>query len=384
MFKRLKNCHNTDDFRMLAKQNLPSPVFHYIDGGADDERTYARNTASFDQCDLVPSVLKPVTDIDISVEILGKKIDLPIFLSPTALQRLFHYQGERAVGEAAEDYNTYFGISSLATVGIEEVGQKFSCPKMFQLYVHKDKALNQDMLQKCIDSEFDALAITVDTIVGGNRERDLRTGFTSPPKLSIASLMSFLLSPMWSLNYLTREKFSLPQLDSHLNEGTKIAISVGDYFTNMLDQELNWVKIEEIRKMWPKPLCLKGIMSVEDAKKAVDVGANAIMLSNHGGRQLDGARSPFDQLDEIVNVVGGQIEIICDGGIRRGTHVLKALSLGANACSGGRFYLYSLAAAGSIGVKRAIGLMRDEIIRDMKLMGCNSISDLSKANIRFR
>ncbi|MBC25442.1 MAG: alpha-hydroxy-acid oxidizing enzyme, partial [Rhodobiaceae bacterium] len=161
MLKQLKNCHNTDDFRMLAKQNLPSPVFHYIDGAADDEVTYARNTASYDQCDLIPSVLKPVNNVDISIEILGKKIDLPIFLSPTALQRLFHYEGERAVGEAAEDFNTYFGISSLATVGIEEVGKKFRCPKMFQLYVHKDKALNQDMLQKCIDHDFDALAITV-------------------------------------------------------------------------------------------------------------------------------------------------------------------------------------------------------------------------------
>ena len=384
MLKQLKNCYNTDDFRMLAKQNLPSPVFHYIDGAADDEVTYARNTASFDQCDLIPSVLKPVNDVDISIEILGKKIDLPIFLSPTALQRLFHYEGERAVGEAAEYFNTYFGISSLATVGIEEVGKKFRCPKMFQLYVHKDKALNQDMLQKCIDHNFDALAITVDTIVGGNRERDLRTGFTSPPKLTIASLMSFMLSPMWSFNYLFREKFSLPQLDSHLSEGTKIAISVGDYFTNMLDQELSWKKIEEIRKIWPKPLCLKGIMSADDAKKAIDVGATAIMLSNHGGRQLDGSRSPFDQLKTIVDAVGGKIEIIVDGGIRRGTHVLKALSLGATACSFGKGFLFALSAGGQKGVEMILQRMKEELRRDMILLGKKNIRELSKENIAFR
>ncbi|NDD49361.1 MAG: alpha-hydroxy-acid oxidizing protein, partial [Alphaproteobacteria bacterium] len=227
MFKKLKNCHNTNDFRLLAKQNLPSPIFHYIDGAADDEKTYVQNTQAFDRCDLVPSVLNSVSNIDTSVEILGKKIDIPIFLSPTALQRLFHHDGERAVGEAAQDFNTYFGISSLATVSIEEVGKKFTCPKMFQLYVHKDKALNEDMLQKCIDHDFDALAITVDTIVGGNRERDLRTGFTSPPKLKLSSLLSFAMSPKWTMNYLGREKFSLPQLDSHLNEGTKIAMSIG-------------------------------------------------------------------------------------------------------------------------------------------------------------
>ncbi len=384
MFKKLKNCHNTNDFRLLAKQNLPSPIFHYIDGAADDEKTYVQNTQAFDRCDLVPSVLNSVSNIDTSVEILGKKIDIPIFLSPTALQRLFHHDGERAVGEAAQDFNTYFGISSLATVSIEEVGKKFTCPKMFQLYVHKDKALNEDMLQKCIEYDFDALAITVDTIVGGNRERDLRTGFTSPPKLTLSSLLSFAMSPKWTINYLGREKFSLPQLDSHLNEGTKIAMSIGDYFTKMLDQELNWKKIEEIKKHWSKPLCLKGIMSVEDAKKAIDVGATAIMISNHGGRQLDGSRSPFDQLEEIVDAVSGKIEIICDGGIRRGTHVLKALSLGANACSGGRFYLYSLAGAGSNGVKKALNLMHDEIVRDMKLMGCSSISELTRKNLRFR
>ncbi|MGI9312499.1 MAG: alpha-hydroxy acid oxidase, partial [Alphaproteobacteria bacterium] len=316
MFKRLENCYNTADFRALAKQNIPGPIFHYIDGAADDEKTYFHNTKAFDKCDLVPNVLNPVTNIDTSVEILGKKIDLPIFLSPTALQRLFHHEGERAVGEAAEEFNTYFGISSLATIGIEEIGKKFNCPKMFQLYVHKDKSLNEDMLQKCVEYNFDSLAITVDTIVGGNRERDLRTGFTSPPRLTMGSMLSFALSPKWSMNYLVREKFSLPQLESHLSEGTKIAMSVGDYFTKMLDQELSWKKIEDIKKNWKKPLCLKGIMSVEDAKKAIDVGASAIMISNHGGRQLDGSRSPFDQLEEIVNAVSGKIEIICDGGIR--------------------------------------------------------------------
>ena len=384
MFKKLKNCHNSKDFRALAKQRIPSPIFNYIDGGADDEITLRQNTESFEKCDLVPNTLQSVEKIDTSVSLMGKKIDLPIFFSPTALQRLFHHDGERAVGKVAETFGTFFGISSLATVSIEEISRNYSSPKMFQLYVHKDTGLNNSMIEKCIENNFDAIAVTVDTIVGGNRERDFYSGFTSPPKLTLASLLSFALHPSWTLNYLFREKFQLPQLDGHIKAGTDATMSVGQYFTSMLDQNMNWKTIEEINKKWGKHLCLKGIMSVEDAKKAVDIGATAIMISNHGGRQLDGSRAPFDQLAEIVDAVGDKIDVICDGGIRRGTHVLKALSLGAKACSGGRMYLYALAGAGEDGVARAMGLMQEEIERGMKLMGCKQISDLGRHNLRFR
>ena len=384
MFKKLSRCHNTNDFRSLAKQRIPSPIFHYIDGGADDEITLAQNTKSFENCDLVPNVLKGVQDIDTSVSIMGKKIDVPFFFSPTALQRLFHHDGERAVAKVAEKHNTFFGISSLGTVSIEEIAQNISSPKMFQLYIHKDKGLNDSMIEKCIDNDFDAIALTVDTIVGGNREKDFYTGFTSPPRLTLSSFVSFATHPRWTLNYLFREKFALPQLEDHIQEGTDVTISVGDYFTNMLDQNMNWDTVEDINKKWGKHLCIKGIMSVEDAKKAVEVGASAIMVSNHGGRQLDGSRSPFDQLSEIVDAVGDKIDVICDGGIRRGTHVLKALSVGAKACSGGRMYLYALAGAGESGVDRSMSLMKEEIERGMKLMGCKTIGDLGRHNLKFR
>jgi len=345
MVSKIASCHNSKDFRALAKQRLPYPIFHYIDGGSDDEATLIQNTEAFEKCDLVPNVLRGVEDIDISVSVMGSRINLPLFFSPTALQRLFHHQGERAVAKVAEKFGTFFGISSLATVSIEEIAQNYGAPKMFQLYVHKDEGLNNSMIDKCIENDFDAIAVTVDTIVGGNRERDYRTGFTSPPKLTLKSMSSFALHPGWTLNYLFREKFELPQLQDHIKQGTDVTISVGEYFNSMLDQNMNWQTIESIQKKWNKDLCLKGIMSVEDAKRAVDVGATAIMISNHGGRQLDGSRSPFNQLVEIVDAVGDKIDVICDGGIRRGTHVLKALSLGAKACSGGRMYLYALAAA---------------------------------------
>ena len=381
---KLKHCYNMQQFRRMARKRLPGPIFHYIDGGADDEVTYRRNTEAYDSCDLVPNVLTGVENIDMSTEVMGKKIDLPLFLSPTALQRLFHHDGEFAVARAAERHGTWFGISSLGTASIEDIGAAISTPKMFQFYYHKDKGLNKSMIQRCKDADFDALVLTVDTIVGGNRERDLVTGFTSPPRLTPGSLLSFATHPRWTLNYLFREKFELSQLKDHVAEGSNVSVSVSDYFSTMLDQSMDWKAAEEIRKDWGKHFCLKGIMSADDARRAVDIGATAIMVSNHGGRQLDGSRSPFDQLAEIVDAVGDQVDVICDGGIQRGTHVLKALSVGAKACSGGRLYLYALAAAGEAGVAQAISNLRTEIERGMKLMGVRSVSELGRHNLRYR
>jgi L-lactate dehydrogenase (cytochrome) len=377
-------CHNIDDFRALAKRRLPWPVFDYIDGAADDEVTKRRNRTSFDDCDLVPRVLAGVDSIDMRTTLFGRDLAMPLFLSPTALQRLFHWQGERAVLRAAAAAGTAAGISSLATISLAEAGALTSGPKLFQLYVHKDEGLNQAMLAAAREARFDAVALTVDTIVGGNRERCLRSGFTSPPRFTARNMLSYAMKPGWGLNYLCRERFSLPNLAAHVAEGSSVPRSVADYFSTMLDQSLDWRRAEAIRKSWDGPFCLKGIMAVEDARRAVDIGATAIMVSNHGGRQLDGSRAPFDALAEIVDAVGDRVEVICDGGITRGTHVLKALSVGAKACSGGRLYLYALAAAGEAGVTRAIGLMRAEIERGMKLMGARTISDLGRHNLRWR
>ncbi len=381
---RLSDCHNVEDFRELARRRLPGPVFHYIDGAADDERTKVRNTAAFDECDLVPDVLAGVAEVDMTTTLFGKKIAMPLFLSPTALQRLFHWQGERAVGAAAAKYGTFFGISSLATVSLEDIGAAVPTPKLFQFYYHKDRGLNRAMIARAKAAGFDALALTVDTIVGGNRERCLRTGFSSPPRLTPRSAMSFAAHPGWTLNYLFRERFALPNLETHVAEGSRVAMSVADYFNTMLDQTMDWKAAEAIRAEWGGPFCLKGVMSVGDARRAADIGASAIMVSNHGGRQLDGSRAPFDQLAEIVDAVGDRLEVICDGGIRRGSHVLKALSVGAKACSGGRLYLYALAAAGQPGVERIIGKLRAEIERDMKLMGVKQLSELSRDRLRWR
>ena len=380
----LSDCHNFQDFRRLAKRRLPGPIFHYIDGAADDESTYRRNTEAYETCDLVPNVLAGVEDVDMSVEVMGQRLDMPLYCAPTALQRLFHHDGERAVARAAAKYGTMFGVSSLATVTVEDIAALVSTPKMFQFYFHKDRGLNDAMLERAKAANFEVLALTVDTITAGNRERDRRTGFTSPPKLTLGSMISFAAHPMWAWNFYTKPKFDMPMLSGHVREGTNVAVSVGQYFEKVLDQSMNWKDAEALCAKWNGQFALKGVMSVEDAKRAVDIGCTGIMVSNHGGRQLDGSRSPFDQLAEICDAVGDRIDVICEGGIQRGTHVLKALSVGAKACAGGRLYLYALAAAGQAGVEKALGNLRTEIERGMKLMGVTKLDQLSRDNLRFR
>ena len=380
----LIQCHNFSDFRTLAKKRLPGPIFHYIDGAADDEVTYKRNSQSFNDVDLVPNVLAGVEEIDMSTKIMGQELSMPFYCAPTALQRLFHHEGERAVAKAASSAGTMFGVSSLATVTVEDIAKISTGPKMFQFYFHKDRGLNDALLERAKAAKFNVLALTVDTITGGNRERDLRTGFTSPPKLTLDSILSFAFHPMWAWNFFTKEKFDMPHLSGHVTEGTNLAVSVGQYFSTMLDQSMNWSDAEKLCQQWNGQFALKGIMSVEDAKRAVDIGCTGIMVSNHGGRQLDGSRAPFDQLAEICDAVGDKIDVVCEGGIQRGTHVLKALSVGAKCCSIGRYYLYALAAAGQAGVERALNQLAVEVERDMKLMGVTRVDQLSRSNIRIR
>lgn len=380
---RLKDCHNFHDFRSLAKRRLPAPIFNYIDGAADDEVTYRRNSESFDQVDLLPKVLRGTDDIDLSVEIMGQKLALPFYLSPTALQRLFHHRGERAVAAAAEKYGTMFGVSSLGTTSLEELRQKHKTPQVYQFYFHRDRGLNRAMMQRAKEAGVDVMMLTVDSITGGNRERDKRTGFSIPFKLTLGGMTQFALKPAWGINYVTHEKFSLPQLDAHVDMGGG-TLSIGRYFTEMLDPTMNWDDLAEMVEEWGGKFCLKGIIHPEDAARAAEVGCDAVILSNHGGRQLDGSRAPFDGLAEVVDAVGDRLDVIMDSGVQRGTHIVKALSMGAKAVGIGRGYLFPLAAAGQAGVERMVGLLKDEVERDMRLMGAAKISDLGRDNLRWR
>ena len=380
----LRDCYNFDDFKKLAKKKLPSPIFHYIDGGSDDEITLNRNTDAFNECDLVPNVLTNVKEVDLSVEVLGKKIDFPLFLSPTAMHRLYHHDGEKASAKAAEKIGTMFSLSTMATTSIETIGNLTGGPKMFQLYIHKDRSLTENLIERCKRTGFHAMCLTVDTVVAGNRERDYRTGFSTPPRLTLKSLLSFAMHPNWSLNYLLRKKIELANVVHMTDKGTSIDKTVIQYINEQFDPSMEWKDAEYCVQKWGGPFALKGVMSVEDAKKAIDIGCSAIIISNHGGRQLDGSRSPFDQVKAISDAVGDKIEIILDGGIRRGTHVLKAIAAGAKACSIGKGFLFSLSAGGQEGVEKMLSNMREEIYRDMVLMGCKNIKELNFSKLIYR
>ena len=263
---RLNHCFNFHDFRELARRRLPSPIFNYIDGAADDETTYRRNTAAFEECDLLPNVLRGVEQVDLSVVVMGQKLQVPFYCSPTALQRLFHHQGERAVAHAVQKFGTMFGLSSLGTVSLEDLSSNFSFPQVYQFYFHKDRGLNKAMLDRAKAAGVHILMLTVDSITGGNRERDLRTGFSIPFSLTLEGMAQFALKPKWAIEYATHEKFRLPQLEQHvaMSGGTT---SIGDYFTNMLDPSMNWRDVAEMVKHWDDKFCLKGIIVQKTQKR---------------------------------------------------------------------------------------------------------------------
>lgn len=377
----LDKVFNIEDLRKIARRKLPKPLFNYIDGGADDESNVCGNTHAFDSTRLVPEYLVDVADIDTSTTVLGREISMPLFLAPTGMTRLFHHDGETAVSRAAAQAGTYYSLSTVGATSIEDVATVCDGPKCFQIYVMKDRSLTREFIQRCKDAKYDSLTLTVDIPVAGNRERELRYGFSMPPKLNLAGIAGFAARPGWVYRALTHPKAILANVAHKIPEGSSQSTSLIEYIASQFDPSVTWDDLEWMISEWGGPFAIKGILSPSDARKAVDRGVSAIMVSNHGGRQLDGALSAFDALGPIVDEVGGECEVICDGGIRRGTHVLKALARGATACSMGRPYLYGLAAGGQPGVSKAVELLRAEIIRGMGLIGCRNIGEISEKHI---
>ena len=378
---RLDKVFNIEDLRKIARRRLPAPLFNYIDGGADDETNVRGNIHAFDGARLVPEYLIDVADIDLSTSVLGRDVSMPLLLAPTGMTRLFHHDGETAVSKAAAAAGTYYSLSTVGATSIEDVAAACDGPKSFQIYVMKDRSLTREFIQRCKDANYDSLILTVDIPVAGNRERELRYGFSMPPKLNLAGIAGFAARPGWVYRALTHPKAILANVSHKIPEGSSQSTSLMEYITNQFDPSVTWEDLEWMISEWGGPFAVKGILSPSDARKAVDHGASAVMVSNHGGRQLDGALSAFEALGPIVDEVGGECEIICDGGIRRGTHVLKALARGATACSIGRPYLFGLAAAGQAGVTKVLELLRAEIETDMGLIGCRNIAEISKKHL---
>ncbi len=377
---RLDRCNNIADLRRMAKQRLPAPMFHYIDGGSDDEWSLRRNSAAFDDYELIPNYLRDISAIDTSTTLLGQKISWPVFLAPTGMSRLFHHEAEPAVARAAQKSGTFYTLSTMGTTRIEEIAAQGAGPWMFQIYILKDRALTTEFVERCKAAKYQALCLTVDTALAGNRERDRVTGMVLPPRFSLKSFASFAAHPRWAFHLLKNPDFQIANVVHRVGKlGT---VSLIDYVNGQFDRTVTWEDVAWLVKQWGGPFVLKGIQSPADAKRAVEVGATAIMISNHGGRQLDAAPAPVDCVAAIRDAVGDRLELIVDGGVRRGTHVLKALALGANAVSIGRPYLYGLASGGQLGVERALDMLKSELERSLALLGCRTIGEIGAGHVR--
>jgi L-lactate dehydrogenase (cytochrome) len=379
----ISNCNNIMDFRRIARRKLPAPVFHYIDGGADDEWTLGRNTDAFNDYELLPTQLSDVSNINLKSTLFGEPVDWPVMIAPTGASKLFHRAGEPAVARAAEKFGMIYSLSTLGTATIEDAAAASAGPKLFQLYVFKDRGLTNDFLERCKQQKYKALCLTVDTPLAGNRERDIVYGMSAPPKFKWRSAISYARHPGWLYRALVRKDLDLVNITSS-KAAAKIDSGVVEYINSQFDRSLTWKDVEWLAAQWDGPLVIKGVQTVEDCRRAANSGATAVMLSNHGGRQLESAPAPVDCIASVADALHDRLEIICDGGIRRGTHVVKALALGANACSIGRGYLFPLAAGGEAGVERALQLLRSEVERTMALLGCDAVSKLGRSYVRHR
>jgi len=380
----ISRCFNVMDFRRIAKSRLPAPVFHYIDGGADDEWTMRRNTDAYDDYELLPTHLSDVSSIDIRSTLFGQPIDWPVMIAPTGASRLFHRDGEPAVARAAARFNMPYSLSTVGTTTIEEIGTIGDHPKVFQIYVFKDREMTRSFVQRCKEAKYTALCLTVDTPVAGNRERDNHYGMMATAKPALRSVPSMLRHPGWLYRAVVRKDMELVNITQSDNAPKFTDMSVKDFIDSQFDRSLTWKDVEWLAGEWQGPLIVKGVQTVDDCRKAADSGATAVMLSNHGGRQLEGSPAPVDCIAAVADALRDRLEIICDGGIRRGTHIVKALALGANACSIGRAYLYPLAAGGQPAVERGLDLLRGEMLRTMALVGCDNVDALDRRYIGKR
>jgi L-lactate dehydrogenase (cytochrome) len=372
------NIANIADLRRLAWRRLPRVLFDYIDGGAQDEVTLRANQADFNRIALVQRVLRDVSVRDQSVTVMGQKYDLPLILSPTGMTGLFWPNGALEAARAATDAGAGFCLSSMSTSTVEDIRKVAKYPTWFQLYVMRDRGMSRELIERAKVAGCSALVLTVDLALQGQRDRDVHNGLTIPPTLRVSNLLNFATRPGWVWRYLTGPKVVPASL---VKPGQNTLFTIAGYVNSQFDQSVTWKDIEWAKSIWGGPLALKGILDPADAKLAIDHGVDAVIVSNHGGRQLDGVRSAISALPDVVDAVAGRAEVILDGGVRRGTDVVKAIALGAKACMIGRPYMYGLAAQGGAGVARALQIFRNEIDLALALSGCAGLSELDCSSL---
>ena len=373
--------YNIDDLRLLAKKRVPRAVFDYADGAAEDELTKDNNRNAFRKWKFIPDVLVDVAEVDTQTKVLGTEMPFPFALGPTAISYLFHHSGEPAVARAASERNFPSTLSSIASTNIEDYADASDCSVWYQMYVWKNREISNDFIKRCKEKNYKAIMLTVDVPVGGKRERDLRSGMTIPPRLTLSSIIDAAFHPSWWWNFIFGPKIKFANVKERFTGKNKNFSNMMTYMNQQFDPSVTWDEAKEIASMWEGPFAIKGLMNADDAEKAIEIGASAIVISNHGGRQLDSAVAPIDVLPEIAKRVNGRAEILIDGGIRRGTDIVKAIALGADACLIGRPWVYGLAAKGEEGVGLVIDILASEVTRTLQLLGCKSINDVSERHV---
>ena len=380
--RRLARAASVDDLRRIARRRLPRGCFDYIDGGAEDERTLAANSRAFTETEFVPRVLRGLARIDTATTVLGGELPFPLVLAPTGFTRIADPEGELAVARAARRAGLPYTLSTLSTRSIEEVRAVTDGRLWFQVYAWRDRALVEHMISRAAEADYEALVLTVDTAVFGRRERDVRRGFSLPPSIGPSTILDGMLHPAWTWSFLRSEPIRFANvIGRDVGDGSS-PVTLADYINSQFDPALAWSDIEWLRSVWSGRIIVKGIQSVADARLAADMGVDAIALSNHGGRQLDGSPATFSLVGPVADAVGGRTEIICDGGIRRGSDIVKAVAAGATACMAGRGYLYGLGAAGERGVDTVLQWWRSDVERTMALIGAGSVAELDRSFLR--
>ena len=383
--RTLRRAFSIDDVRELARRRLPGFIFDYLDGGADDEYTRGRNAQSFAALSLLQRVLVDVARVDTSTTLLGMPTSVPFILSSTGASRFYHPRGELAAARAAAAAKVIYGATSSAMYSLEDVAGVGEGPRFFQVYVFKDRSITGEYIRRCRAAGYGAMFLTVDCATAGNRERDLRNRLSIPPKATPRILWQLLKRPSWTLDYLRNPGWRFPNVEGYVDESTKDDFgSVAEWFAGQLDKSFTWDDAEQLIREWDGQFVIKGITSVADARRAAEIGATGIVVSNHGGRQLDHAPTTLEVLPEIVDAVGDAIEVLVDSGFRRGTDIIKALALGARGVLVGKAYLYGLGAGGEAGVSRVIEILKNELERNMTLMGLRTIGDITSGCIRWR
>ena len=381
--ERVQRCGNIAELRAAARRGVPKVMFDFVDGAANDEVTSRRNREDFADLEILPRMLVDVSAVDIRTTVLGQPVDVPLVGAPMGLNGLVHHHGEAGIARAMHDAGTIHALAAMASYSIEEIATEAPGSTWLQMYIWRDRGLVRELVERARAAGFLALVVTVDVPRAAGRDRDRRNGFALPPRVTLRSLAGGLVRPRWSAQFIRHPRMTTASIAGH-GGGPDDPVGITAYVNSQFDPSAEWDDLSWFRELWEGPLAIKGILTPADARRAVGLGADAIIVSNHGGRQLDHAPSTIRALTPIVDALGSDAEVILDGGVRRGSDVLKAIALGAKACMIGRPLVYGLGAGGEAGARRAVTILEQELRTAMALAGCPSLAAADRSLVASR